>query len=70
MFRLAMGVTPYRYVLQRRIDRMKSELESPDKNLIDIAADCGFASQAHMTDVFRKQVGVPPGAFRRLEPPA
>jgi len=66
MFRLAMGVTPYRYLLQRRIDRAKSQLKARDKSIIDIAADGGFASQAHMTDVFRKQVGVPPGEFRRL----
>jgi len=66
MFRAATGKTPHQYLTERRIERAKRILCDEQKTpLIDIAARCGFSSQSHMTRVFREQVGVPPGAFRR-----
>jgi AraC-like DNA-binding protein len=31
---------------------------------VDLALEAGFADQSHCTRVFRRLVGVPPGAFR------
>ncbi|MEM7710434.1 MAG: AraC family transcriptional regulator [Pseudomonadota bacterium] len=33
--------------------------------LAEIAYACGFASQSHMTDVFREKLGVTPGRYRK-----
>jgi AraC family transcriptional regulator len=65
MFRASMGMTPNRYVLQRRVEHAQSLLKRRDISIIDVAADCGFSSQAHLTHVFRQQLGVTPGAYRR-----
>jgi AraC family transcriptional regulator len=66
MFRAATGKTPHQYLTERRIERAKSMLlEAEGISLIDIAAWCGFSSQSHLTQVFRKQIGVTPSAFKR-----
>jgi len=65
MFRTSMGMTPHTYLLKRRIDHARSLLKRREITIIDVAADCGFSSQAHLTQVFRKHVGVIPGDYRR-----
>jgi AraC family transcriptional regulator len=65
MFRTSMGMTPHRYLLKRRTDHARTLLKRPEISIIDVAADCGFSSQAHLTQVFRKHVGVTPGDYRR-----
>jgi AraC family transcriptional regulator len=65
MFRTSMGMTPHRYLLKRRTDHARALLKRPEMSIIDVAADCGFSSQAHLTQVFRKHVGVTPGDYRR-----
>jgi AraC family transcriptional regulator len=65
MFRTSMGMTPHRYLLKRRTDHARTLLKRPGISIIDVAADCGFSSQAHLTQVFRKHVGVTPGDYRR-----
>jgi len=64
-FKKTTGVTPYRYVLQRRLDRAQSMIVNTDLSISQIAHSCGFSSQSHLTDVFRAKVGMPPGALRR-----
>ena len=65
MFRTSMGMTPHRYLLKRRTDHARSLLKRREISIIDVAASCGFSSQAHLTQVFRKHVGVTPGDYRR-----
>jgi AraC-like DNA-binding protein len=36
-----------------------------DRTLVEIAQDHDFADLSHLTRVFRRELGVPPGAFRR-----
>jgi len=69
MFRKATGVTPHHYVLRRRVEHARFLLKEkePGVRLIDVAALCGFSSQAHMTQVFRQFVGVTPGDYRRQQ---
>ena len=64
MFKQSMGISPYRYVIDRRIDRVKRQLRQKDAAIIDIALACGFADQSHLTKHFRKFVGMTPRAFR------
>ena len=71
-FRVAMGRSPYQYILARRVARAETLLKQSSLALVDIADECGFASQSHMTDVMRARVGLTPGQVRRqaknLEP--
>jgi AraC family transcriptional regulator len=65
MFRTSTGVTPHQYLMKRRIDHARSLLRRPEISIIDVAADCGFSSQAHLTQAFREHVGITPGDYRR-----
>ncbi len=65
-FRKAMGVPPYRYLVNRRIERAKDLLASTDKDVTAIAFEVGFASHAHFGAAFRAAVGCAPSAYRRL----
>jgi AraC family transcriptional regulator len=65
MFRTSTGMTPHQYVLKRRIDHARSLLKRREMSIIDVAAYCGFSSQAHLTQVFRQHVGVTPAGYRR-----
>jgi AraC family transcriptional regulator len=65
MFHTSTGMTPHRYLLKRRIEHARSLLKRREISIIDVAADSGFSSQAHLTQVFREHVGVTPGDYRR-----
>lgn len=62
-FRLRTGAPPYKYLIWLRVDRARNMLEVTDMPLVEIAYACGFSSQAHMTTIFKKTLGVTPGAF-------
>ena len=65
MFRAATGLTPHQYVLERRLGAAQQLLRQSKMMLADIALKCGFSSQTHMNDVFRKRLGVTPLEYRR-----
>jgi len=65
MFRAATGLTPHQYVLERRLSTAQQLLRQSKMLLADIALKCGFSSQTHMNDVFRKRLGVTPLQYRR-----
>ena len=65
-FKVAFGVPPHEFVLDRRVDCAKSLMGSTEDRLKSIAVDCGFSDQSHLTRVFKKRVGFTPGEFRRL----
>jgi AraC family transcriptional regulator len=64
LFKARTGVTPHQYVLKLRIARAKSLLNDSSQTMTDIAAQCGFAHQQHFADVFRRNAGVTPTAYR------
>ena len=63
-FRNSVGVSPYRYLLDRRIEKAKGLIKNTKLSLVDVAYECGFSSQSHMTQHFRKMVGVTPKVYR------
>ena len=64
-FRRCFGTTPYRYLLMRRLDAVRLRLPRGER-LSQVALDCGFADQAHMTRVFKAAVGLTPRQFASL----
>jgi AraC family transcriptional regulator len=60
----ALGLTPHQYVLEGRVERAKQLLADPRFSIADVAQACGFATQAHLTTVFRGHVGATPGTYR------
>jgi AraC family transcriptional regulator len=65
-FKAAMGVSPHRYLLQRRLDHAKAMLKAGAVPMTDIALTCGFSSPAHFASSFKRATGVTPSLFRRL----
>jgi AraC-like DNA-binding protein len=58
------GVSPHVYQRQVRV-RRAGEWIRRGLPLGDIAVAAGFADQAHLTRVFRRSLGITPGAYRR-----
>jgi AraC family transcriptional regulator len=65
VFRAATGQTAHQYVLETRLLKAQELLQRRSPSLAEIAAQCGFSSQSHMTDVFRSRLGITPACFRR-----
>jgi AraC family transcriptional regulator len=64
-FHATTGVTPHRYLLNRRIERARRLLGETEMSIAQVAYSCGFSSQAHLTLAFRKVCGLTPGEYRR-----
>lgn len=64
-FKAAVGEPVWSYVQRRRVERAKELLLSTSHSIVQVAHDCGFANQAHLTTCFKRQFGVTPGAFRQ-----
>jgi AraC family transcriptional regulator len=64
-FTRAVGTTPHRYVLTRRIERAKTLLLAGTMPVAEVALQTGFASQSHLASAFKRVVGLTPGEFRR-----
>lgn len=60
-----MGISPYQYVLQQRVERVKYLLKSTPLPLSEIAMSCGFNDQTQMSKHFRKLTGMTPKAYRQ-----
>jgi LacI family transcriptional regulator len=48
-----------------RVERAKRELTQSDRTLDAIARDVGFGSTQRLYEVFRRELGVSPGEYRR-----
>ena len=60
-FKASMGMSVWSYVQHRRCERAKAMLEAGKGSIAQIAHECGFASQAHLTSVFKQAYGITPG---------
>lgn len=64
LFKQSLGVSPYQFLLQQRIERAKQLLKQTDRSIMEIALDCGFSSHSHLSKQFRQVAGVTPKAYR------
>ncbi len=63
-FRAETGLPPHAYVNHLRV-RLARRLLDGGLAPADVAAETGFADQAHLTRHFKRVVGVPPHAYQR-----
>ena len=63
-FRRAMGITPYSYLTNYRINMSKTLLRSTDKPVSEIAALCGFLDTSNFITHFKKHTGQKPMQYR------
>jgi AraC-like DNA-binding protein len=64
VFREAEGVSPWDFVLARKIRRAE-ELLGKGLPLSEVADELGFCDQSHFTRVFKRRTGETPGEYRK-----
>lgn len=65
LFKQSMGITPHQYLLQQRVEQAKRLLKRTKLAIADIALQCGFNSQSHLTKHFRETTGMTPSHYRK-----
>lgn len=65
-FRVSFGTSPHDYICRRRVDQAKHLMVTTETPLCEIALDCGFSDQSHLSRVFRRLAGTTPAAWRRV----
>ncbi len=61
------GLSPYRYVMEKRIERARYLLRHTSIPISEVALLCGFSSQQHLTSTLTGRIGQSPQRIRRLE---
>jgi len=61
-----LGLTPKQFLLDCQIHLAKAELLSGEKELAQVAKECGFAHQSHFTSRFKQATGLTPTRWRRM----
>jgi AraC family transcriptional regulator len=63
-FAATVGVTPFEYVITRRLARAHELLERTDRSALDIALAVGFKTPSHFASRFRREFGFSPREIR------
>lgn len=63
-FKRSIGQTPHQFLLAERVMQAKRLLHG-DLPIAEIAYQCGFSHQEHLTKLFRRELGITPGAYRK-----
>ena len=63
-FAATAGMTPFEYVMTRRLERARQLLERTDRSALSIALDVGFKTPSHFAARFRREYGVTPREVR------
>jgi AraC family transcriptional regulator len=64
-FRDSFGCPPHTYLMKRRMQRAQGLMLTTSTSLGQIALECGFADQSHLSRLFQRFVGESPAAWRR-----
>lgn len=64
-FKVSVGVPPFRYIAQRRVELACRIMKTTDEPLSQVAMACGLCDQSHFCRVFRRATGLSPAAWRR-----
>jgi AraC-like DNA-binding protein len=64
LFKYSTGLPPHRFVVRERIARARAVLTTRELSIAQISRMVGFRTPSHFTTVFRRVLGITPGAFR------
>lgn len=62
------GKSPKAIVDDHLIREIELQLNTTDRTIQEIAYHCGFSSQAHLSNFFKKHMGISPTLFRKTPP--
>ncbi|MES2185832.1 MAG: AraC family transcriptional regulator [Pseudomonadota bacterium] len=64
-FRASTGLPPHRWLMAQRIERARQLLLHSPLSISEIADDCGFSDQSHLTRAFSDALGLAPRQWQR-----
>lgn len=64
-FKKLVGLTPYQYLMDKRLAHARQLLTQPKANISLIAYELGFNDQSHFTRAFKNHFGLTPGQFAK-----
>jgi AraC family transcriptional regulator len=64
-FKECLGVTPYQYFLERRLEKAVQFLKSRKYSLAELSLALGYSDQSHFNRHFKKRFGISPTKFLR-----
>lgn len=67
IFKQAYGITPYTYVLNKKLELGKSLLNSTNLSVKEIASKLAFADEYYFSNLFKSKVGITPSAYRKIQ---
>ncbi len=67
LFGDTVGVTPYEYTLNTRVEKAKALLSLTDIPISEIAVSVGFTDQAYMGKMFKQKTGYTPLKYRKFK---
>lgn len=65
VFKATYQMTPHEYLISKRISAAKEMLWNTQIGISEIAEKCGFGCQQYFSEVFKKEVGITPGKYRK-----
>ena len=66
LFSSVEGVTIEKYILHQRIEKVKELIHYNQLTLSEIAFQLNYSSVAHLSSQFKKETGMTPSAFKKL----
>lgn len=63
-FQKAKKRTIHDYIVQRRMEEIKRRLMRSDATIAEVADECGFSAQSHLTRFFKQATGLTPQEWR------
>jgi AraC-like DNA-binding protein len=64
-FKRSFGEPPHAYIVRCRLEQATHLMLATDTSLSEIALTCGFTDQAHLSNLFRRRIGVSPASWRQ-----
>lgn len=65
MFSTELGMPPHQYLMRLRVEKAQKLLSKTSVSIAEIAYDCGFSHQEHLSRLFRRFTDTTPAAYRR-----
>lgn len=65
LFKKYTGDTPSKFILKYRLALARNQLGNPDVSIAQIATNCGFTHQSHLTSHFKDYYGITPHEYRK-----
>ena len=64
-FKAEVGITPYQYLLKRKMSIAKRLLRDTALPIREVALQLGYEDAHYFSGLFKKETGMPQGRFRR-----